>query len=147
MSRPIVPPIHRFLAMVKVTSGCWHWRGAVQTRGYGSFGITRRQTILAHRFAYEALVGPIPEGLTIDHTCLNKLCVNPDHLEPVTLAENARRAGVVMRSTAAYPCGHPRTGANTVTQKRPKDRNTPRRTCRTCRNERARQLYAEKKSA
>lgn len=54
-------------------------------------GIGGGRTGLAHRVAYEALVGRIPDGLTLDHLCENKRCVNPDHLEPVTRAENLRR--------------------------------------------------------
>lgn len=50
--------------------------------------------VRAHRFAYELVKGPIPEGLTLDHLCNVPLCVNPDHLEPVTLSENIRRANV-----------------------------------------------------
>jgi hypothetical protein len=74
---------------------CWRWTGAV-AGGYGRFwigpGRARGRPVQAHRFAYELLVGPIPDGLTIDHLCLNKLCVNPAHMEPVTGAENSRRA-------------------------------------------------------
>ena len=47
--------------------------------------------VMAHRFAYEEYVGPIPDGLQIDHLCRNKWCVNPEHLEPVTCRENALR--------------------------------------------------------
>src|SRR5690606_41377855 len=58
---------------------------------YGRISINNTATY-AHRVAWELLMGPIPEGLTIDHLCHNKLCVNPDHLEPVTFGENASRA-------------------------------------------------------
>jgi len=58
--------------------------------GYGHLTI-RNQQILAHRFIYEKFKGPIPEGLTLDHSCRNPICVNPDHMEPVTHAENCRR--------------------------------------------------------
>lgn len=65
---------------------CWLWIGAVQSSGYGSF-----QGQLAHRFAHELLVGPIPDGHQVDHLCRVRLCVNPDHLEAVTAEENVRR--------------------------------------------------------
>lgn len=75
----------------KSADGCWLWAGTILPSGYGQFrvGLGRAR---AHRFAYELLVGEIPEGLTIDHLCRNIRCVNPDHLEPVTAAENVRRA-------------------------------------------------------
>lgn len=73
------------------SGGCWVFLGATQTRGYGSVAIGGGRSGLAHRVAYEALVGPIPAGLTLDHLCEVKRCVNPTHLEPVTRAENVRR--------------------------------------------------------
>lgn len=77
---------------VQTPSGCWEFLGAKNSRGYGSVGVGNRRTGLSHRVAYEALVGPIPEGLSIDHLCSVKVCVNPDHLEPTTFEENSRRA-------------------------------------------------------
>lgn len=78
-------------------SGCWVWSGSPSTRGYGK--ITVAGTIFyAHRFMYELHVGPIPDGLYIDHLCRNKMCVNPDHLEPVTHRENLMR-GVGVKLT------------------------------------------------
>lgn len=85
----------RFWASVEKTDDCWNWTGrrGGSAGSYGSMSINYRSTYV-HRFAYELLVGPIPEGLTIDHLCRNRLCVNPDHLEPVTLQENLRRAEI-----------------------------------------------------
>lgn len=81
----------KFYAKVEVTGFCWHWRGSLNENGYGmSYLGGGRQ--LAHRRMYELLVGPIPEGLTLDHLCRIRFCVNPDHLEPVTLLENLARA-------------------------------------------------------
>jgi hypothetical protein len=74
---------------------CWLWTGALNAAGYAIFQI-KPQPILVHRFAYERFVGPIPEGLQIDHVkargCRHRHCVNPAHLEPVTPEENQRRA-------------------------------------------------------
>lgn len=66
--------------------GCWNWTGRLDAWGYGRLG--RRG---AHRASYIERVGPIPEGLVLDHLCNNPRCINPDHLEPVTDAENHRR--------------------------------------------------------
>lgn len=71
-------------------SGCQIWQGAPGLNGYGRLSIDGRLT-LAHRASYEAFVGPIPSGLTIDHLCRVRMCINPEHLEPVTRAENTRR--------------------------------------------------------
>lgn len=72
-------------------SGCHLWVGAViQRAGYGQFSIEGRP-VLVHRLAYEMEVGPIDDGLVIDHLCRNKLCVNPRHLEPVRYAQNLAR--------------------------------------------------------
>ena len=70
--------------------GCWPWRGALNWKGYGKFWIEGR-TVGAHRFAWEYRHGPIADDLTIDHLCRNKACVNPDHMELVSRAENAAR--------------------------------------------------------
>jgi len=68
-------------------NGCWIWKYSVcSITGYGK-GAGR----LAHRVSYERHVGPIPEGLELDHLCGVRVCINPEHLEPVTHLENARR--------------------------------------------------------
>lgn len=69
--------------------GCWLWDGAT-TYGYGRFRVDNRSA-LAHRHSYEMHVGPIPDGLVLDHLCRVKACVNPAHLEPVTQQANVRR--------------------------------------------------------
>lgn len=89
---------------------CWPWQGAIGKLGYGTYG-----TLFAHRLSYEYLVGPIPAGTELDHTCRNKTCVNPAHLEPVTHRENILRggAGILRRRQATCRRGHPWTPENT----------------------------------
>jgi hypothetical protein len=70
--------------------GCWIWQGGQAGRGYGKRNGPKVRQV-AHRWMYERLVGPIPDGMTLDHLCLNKLYVNPQHLEVVTMTENNRR--------------------------------------------------------
>lgn len=91
-----------FWRHVDKTATCWNWTASTNSRGYGTWAV-QQNTKLAHRVAYTALVGEIPDGLTIDHLCRNKLCVNPAHLEAVTLEENLRRA-----AESRTPCRHGR---------------------------------------
>ena len=75
------------------TSGCWLWTGGLEEKGYAVLCKPNwKGHRAAHRFSYETFVGPIPDGLQIDHKCRVRSCVNPDHLEPVTSAENNRRS-------------------------------------------------------
>lgn len=82
--------------VVESETGCLVWQGSLDRYGYGqwSWGYSHLGTSKAHRVVYELERGPIPEGLQIDHLCRNCACVNPDHLEPVTNAENQRRAAL-----------------------------------------------------
>ena len=102
-------PVERFWGYVNKEnkSGCWEWVGGSNVRRYGMFrgGLGRsknggRKMIRSHRFAYELLVGPIPAGLHLDHKCRNTICVNPDHLEPVTNAVNLQRQGLSKNNTS-----------------------------------------------
>lgn len=92
--------------------GCWRWtanRTSYRKRGgYGGFWFGKIR-ILAHRFVYEWLRGPIPDGMQLDHLCKNTLCVNPDHLEIVTPKENTLRGSsfaAVNASKTHCPKGH-----------------------------------------
>ncbi len=73
----------------ETATGCWEWQTGTSTRGYGVARVNGR-SCLAHRAVYEALVGPIPDGMVLDHICLNTICVNPAHLRVVTIAENTQ---------------------------------------------------------
>lgn len=90
------------------TDGCWLWQGGKTTAGYGTVrDPDSEETVYVHRASYEAYVGPIPEGYTIDHLCRVHNCYNPAHLEAVTQAENNLRAAVIKTHC---PKGHPHVG-------------------------------------
>lgn len=109
------PVIERLLGR---TSGsgdeCWTWQGS-KVGGYGRIRVDRSRLALAHRVAYEHFVGPIPEGLVLDHTCRNRACVNPAHLEPVPQVENCRRGDTGKHMADRTHCknGHAFDQANT----------------------------------
>jgi len=86
---PATPWERLWRRVLVMPDGCWLWQGA-QTTGYGSAWNGVR-TVLTHRWVYERLVGPVPEGLVLDHLCRVRNCVNVLHLEPVTSGENTRR--------------------------------------------------------
>lgn len=106
--------------MAKVAAGpdatdCWRWTATLNGCGYGSFSFGAK-TVLAHRAAYELFVGPIPDGLEIDHLCSQRDCVNFRHLEAVTRTENvqrtARRAALRDSDRTHCPAGHELTPDN-----------------------------------
>ena len=83
-----------FWSKVEITDGCWKWLRCKGKDGYGRFHVyenDRRKQVLAHRLAYELVKGSIPSGLTIDHLCRNRFCVNPENLEAVSHRENTLR--------------------------------------------------------
>lgn len=128
--------IERFWSKVIRGDGCWTWSGAHFTMtGYAIFnkkmddGVWR--PTVAHRVAYEIAVGPIPDGLVIDHLCRNRGCVNPQHMEPVSRGENVLRGeSQSARQARQTHCihGHEFTPENTY--RRPGAPN--KRDCRVC---------------
>lgn len=121
---------------VSLLDDCWIWTGATRN-GYGAFSLTanadNNRAAYAHRWAYEHLIGPIPQGLDLDHLCRNPKCVNPFHLEPVTRRINLLRGNTIpARHSAVLVCphGHPYTEANTIRV----GKNKQWRQCRACKN-------------
>ncbi len=134
----------KFWARVEITETCWLWIGALTSEGYGNFISGPHEWSLAHRYAYEFCVGPIPEGLTIDHLCRIRRCVLPDHLEPVTNRVNILRGeSPSARQARQTHCiyGHPFDEENTWLSK------TNKRHCRTCNRNNQRVLRARRRAA
>lgn len=132
----------KFWARVDKTGSCWVWTGPKRGVGYGVISVDSKPKAV-HRFAYELLVGPIPEGLVLDHLCRNRLCVRPEHLEAVTQQVNILR-GVGYTAVAARKThckrGHEYTPENTV-------KATNGRWCRECRKAWARADAAKRRAA
>lgn len=116
---------------------CWNWTGYLDKDGYGRFLSSFAQKTSAHRLVYKIVVGEISSGLTLDHLCRNRRCVNPSHLEPVSFEENLRRA-VASRSHCAN--GHPWNADNTYFY-------ATRRACRRCAADRQLKYQSTKRSA
>lgn len=126
-------------------SGCWIWIGSRQpwrgpAQGYGQAyvpGSKPPTTVVAHRAVYQALRGPIPDGLVLDHKCRTRPCVNPDHMDVVTMSENLKRGegfiGVQSRRTHC-PQGHELSDDNVVGY-------LTHRQCRECANARSRERW------
>jgi hypothetical protein len=114
--------------LVKDADRCVPWPGALTLDGYGQHRWTigrNMQSQHAHRTVYELIVGPIPEGLELDHLCKVRACINPKHLEPVTRLVNNRRRGAADEFRCAN--GHERNEANMHT-----DPVTGWQKCRPC---------------
>ncbi|RCG27221.1 HNH endonuclease [Sphaerisporangium album] len=157
----LLPPRITSKFRIDAETGCWRWTGSKARGGYGQLWIAAKKGWRkAHQVTYELLIGPIPDGLELDHlchtrdrdcpggtNCRHRCCVNPTHLEPVTHAENLRRGGGVERAAELRraithcPQNHPYDEVNT-------HRNpSGSRVCRTCKREAMRRVRARKKAS
>lgn len=136
-------PLRFWSKTVQAEDGCWLWNRETDHDGYGRFRLGGVKS-MAHRVAYEALVGAVPMGLQLDHLCRARNCVRPDHLEPVTNRVNALRGEGPTAVNAAKthcPQGHPYDDENTHL------RPCGRRRCRACERERNARYRAQKGAA
>ena len=128
---------------IDASGDCWLWTGG-QTRGYGHLSYWSRirkcsSSIQAHRFVWRILVGPIPEGLTLHHMCINPQCVNPDHLTPLPMVDNTMLGAsphAMNARKSACPRGHLLAGDNLGTGSKGE------RICIECRRARGRRRDA-----
>jgi len=135
------------LRQIDATGDCWQWTGNGRGGRLKNYGRVKYQGRgqAAHRCVWEMLVGKIPKGLVIDHLCKNTLCVNPDHLEPVTQAENIRRGATGTNQAKTNllkthcPQGHEYAGENLRVRK------NGHRVCRICDNARVLAAYHRNK--
>lgn len=146
--------------------GCWLWTGALDKHGYGNFKITTGSSqpryARAHRYSYELFRGAIPDGMALDHVCHNsdadckggvecthRRCVNPAHLEPVTIGQNVLRGKTVSAKNGAKThCkrGHEFTAENTIVTATTTGGGVGR-SCRACVYESNRVRYMRKRQA
>lgn len=136
-----VDPLTKIIARCEIGL-CWSWQRGQSSSGYGvvAYGGRNHYT---HRAMWELLIGPIPAGMEIDHLCKNKLCCNPEHLEPVTPRVNKLRSGSPSgRHARREVCdqGHPFSEENTVIRH-------GYRTCRTCTRDKSRAYKASRRAA
>jgi hypothetical protein len=132
-SQKRLPDLERLMRHVQKAERCWIWTGAKAAFGHGRTHVMKDgkwKGAQAHRAVYELLVGPIPEGLVLDHLCNNPSCVNPEHMKPCTQCENTQRA---FKRRFTCKRGHPKIPENIYFRKSlTRGRVTPPEECRPC---------------
>src|ERR1700693_1847371 len=117
-------------AITEDTDSCWLWKSPIARNGYARFSVRSNLKVLVHRFAFSKVVGEIPPELTLDHLCRNRACLNPWHLEPVTMRINILRGnGFAAKNARVTHCpkGHEYSAGNIYC----KNRDGARK-CRAC---------------
>lgn len=135
------PVDERFWEKVNAYGVCWEWEASKDSKGYGRFRVGG-QNKYAHRVAWELLVGPITDGMELDHLCRNHSCCFPEHLEETTGAENKRRGygvGTISARKTHCPKGHEYSAENTKV--RITKTGGVNRQCITCERARSRRRY------
>ena len=135
-------------------TGCHTWTGRLNNMGYGLMTVAQAGykplTLSPHKVAYELRRGRVPEGMVLDHTCRNRACANPEHLETVVQRENVMRSpiaeGALNAAKTHCPQGHPYSAENTYVYHHASPKKHTSRTCKTCRREYARQYQARKRA-
>jgi hypothetical protein len=135
-------------AVPEPTTGCWLWTGYTEKGGYGRFNVPtgrkkpRQRTVIASRFAWELVNGPVPAGMEIDHACDTPSCINPEHLRPMVPWRNTLRGnGPAAQNARKIECkrGHGFTPENTLITR------CGRRVCLTCSRIRCKAFYRSRK--
>ena len=131
MAKKLLTDEARFMKKVAYNGECWEWMGFLRSTGYGMFhsGSRKdgsRKTGLAHRWAFQHWKSELIDGLTIDHLCRNRACVNPEHLDQCHIGENVNRSPLCNARKTECPQGHALSGDNLYLYK-------GKRHCRECR--------------
>jgi hypothetical protein len=111
---PVALEVRLLRRRILASNGCWEWNGTKTPRGYGNITVGSwtdgtRRVRKVHAVAYETWIGPVPDGMELDHICRNTSCFNPEHLEPVAHRVNIRRA---FPMGGTFKCGHIRSEGN-----------------------------------
>lgn len=142
--RPSRPLQERLWWRVNKTGTCWLWTDKPDSNGYGVIVLEDGRNYKVHRVVYELCVVPIPKGLEIDHLCRNRICVNPEHMEPVTTRVNIMRGnGIMAKEARQTHCkyGHPFDATNTIIH------YTGGRSCLECHRTASREYAARRRAS
>lgn len=128
--RPAIPAKEKILKNIRLNeNGCWLWVGKLNKNGYSTLS-HMDQTVSGHRLSFETFRYKIPKNKVIDHICRVTACVNPEHLDAVSIKDNNRRAKNLNREKTHCKRGHEYTNENTYVEHNNKGHTS--RQCRKC---------------